>query len=313
MTPLSGSRILVPLDGSAAAEHALRPAARIARATGGSLVLVRIIPLRTWSVGGTGTALPEDMYQRLVDEEDQVTRDYLARMAEDLSAQGVAAQTHTERGEAGDLLLRLEQRFHVGLVVMTTHGRTGMARIALGSIADRVVRGGSAPVLLVRPFAAASLNSSSLESALVPLDGSAVSETALDVVEQLAGTLLRHVTLLRVVNAAEAASARVDAQQYLDTQRLKLVARLDRRPCEVTAAVATGDATHSILVQASHHHDVIIMATRGETGVRRWALGSVADGVMHDTPVPLLLAHPTPQSGEPAAYGAAETKRVGTP
>lgn len=311
MIPLAGSRILVPLDGSAAAEHALAPAARIAQATGSSIVLARIVPVRMWTLGWPGTAIPEDVYQRLLEDEDKVTLDYLTHMADELATQSVSAQIYTERGAAADLLLRLEQRFRTGLVVMTTHGRTGMARLALGSIADRIVRAGRAPVLLVRPFAAASNRANTLGSALVPLDGSPVSETVLGMVEQLAGSLVRRVTLLRSVNAVEPASAYLEAQQYIEAQRLKLIERLDRLQCEVTVTatvvLATGEAAPSILAQASHDYDLIMMATHGDTGVRRWAVGSVADGVLCDTPVPLLLVHAYAQRNEPADDNEAET------
>lgn len=291
MMPFAGTRILVPLDGSVAAEQAMRPAAQIARATGGTIVLVRIVPVRKWATGVPGTAIPEDAYQRLIEDEDQVTHAYLSRMADELSGQGVAVQTYTDRGDAPLVLLSLEERLHVGLVVMTTQGRTGMARITLGSVADYIVRNGHIPVLLVRPFV---LNSRghALESALLPLDGSAVAETALEVVRQLAGTLFRHVTLLRVVRAAESEGASIEARHYLDAQRRKLLERVDTPECDVSTLVVKGDAAHCILVNAGHECDLIIMATRGHTGVQRWAVGSVADKVLHETPVPLLLVHP---------------------
>lgn len=311
MIPFSGSRILVPLDGSAAAEHALAPAAQIARATGSSVVLARIVPVRMWSANWPGTSISEETYQQLLEEEDLTTRDYLARMVEDLTDQGVTAQAYTDRGAAAETLLGLQQRFHVGLVVMTTHGRTGMARLTLGSVADRIVRGGRAPVLLVRPFAPASGRNNTLESALVPLDGSRVSEIVLEVVRQLAGALLHRVTLLRAVNATEPASARISAERYIEAQRDELFKHLEPQQCDVTAIVVTGDAAHSILMQAGHDHDLIMMATHGETGIRRFAAGSVADVVLHDTLVPLLLVHPTAESPETVASDAAKTRPLG--
>ncbi len=289
--PFAGTRILVPLDGSVAAEQAMRPAAQIARATGATIVLARIVPVRKWATGVPGTAIPEDAYQRLIEDEDQVTHAYLSRMTDELDAQGVAAQTYTDRGDVPSLLLSLEERLHVGLVVMTTHGRTGMARITLGSVADYIVRNGHIPVLLVRPFSPNG-RGHALESALVPLDGSAVAETALEIVRQLAGTLLRHVTLLRVVRAAESEGAYIEARRYLDAQRRQLLEGMDRPGCDISTLVVKGDAAHCILVNAGHECDLIIMATHGETGVQRWAVGSVADSVLHETSVPLLLVHP---------------------
>lgn len=291
MVPLTGNRILVPLDGSVAAEQALMPAAQIARATGSTILLVRIVPLRMWPTGWPGASIPDDAYERLLEDEGQVTRDYLSRIMGDLGAKGIAAQAHICRGEVTASLLSIETEFHVVLVVMTTHGRTGTARLALGSVADHVVRHGNVPVLLVRPF---SLNNHehALESALVPLDGSTVSETALEAVRLLAGTLLHHVILLRAVRASDNESAHIEARNYLERLRLKLIERLDQRDCEVTTKVVRGDPAHNIVICASRECDVVIMATHAETGMRRLANGSVADRVLHETPVPLLLVHP---------------------
>lgn len=292
MMSFVGNRILVPLDGSVAAEQAMLPAARIARAVGGTIVLVRIVPVRMWSAGLPGTFIPEEAYQRLLDDEDKVTSDYLSRMAYEVGKQGVGAETYSDRGDAAPSLLALERQLHIGLVVMTTHGRTGMARLTLGSVADYIVRNGNIPALLVRPFSPTS-QGNALERVLVPLDGSRVAEAALEAVRQLAGVLVHHVTLLRAVNATENQSAHIEAQRYLEAQRIGLIERMDdREKCDITTVVVKGDAAPSILVQAGRACDFIIMATHGAKGIQRWAVGSVADGVLHDTPVPLLLVHP---------------------
>lgn len=292
-TELSGSRILVPLDGSVLAERALPAAERIARATGSTIVLARIVPLNVWTATMPGAALPAETYQRMVDDQMRLAQEYLERVAGELRLRPVPVQTHVELGEAVSALLGMEQRLRIGLIVMTTHARIGMARLALGSVADGLVRGGQVPVLLLRPSLEGDRDQvPQLERALVPLDGSAVAETALDVVLRLAGGLLRHVTLLRVVSPVEGEEGLATARQYLRGQHLKLAECLVGRSCAISDLVLQGDPAERIIQSVRKEYDLIVMATHGETGIRRWAVGSVADRVLHDADVPLLVVHP---------------------
>lgn len=143
--------ILVPLDGSELAERALPVAEHLARATDSPLLLVQVIPVTTWAFGAPGGWVPSERYQELLDSEDRAARHYLSHTMERLQSAGLQARTLSLRGEPASTLIDLEPGTQVGLVVMATHGRTGLARFALGSIADRVAREGRAPVLLVRP------------------------------------------------------------------------------------------------------------------------------------------------------------------
>lgn len=292
-TELSGSRILVPLDGSALAERALPAAERIARATNTSIVLARVLPLNVWTATMPGAAIPGGVYQQIVDDELRVAQAYLERAAGELKKHAVPVQTHVELGEALSTLLGMERRLRIGLTVMTTHARIGMARLALGSVADGLVRGGRVPVLLLRPLIEGDRDlTPPLERVLVPLDGSAGAETALNVVLTLAGVLLRYVTLIRVVSPNEGEDGLATARRYLREQHVHLVERLAGRPCAVTELVLQGDPAERIIQSARKESDLVIMATHGARGTRRWALGGVADRVLHDADVPLLLVHP---------------------
>lgn len=143
-------RVLVPLDGSGLAEAALGPASRIARGSGAELILARVIG-RELTVGSP--YLPhaaEDQAEHL-EERRERARTYLEEVAERLRADGVPiAGAEVRSGTAAETLLELA-RERADMIAMATHGRGGLRRWVLGSVSDKVLRGGEQPVLLVRP------------------------------------------------------------------------------------------------------------------------------------------------------------------
>src|SRR5919202_3071227 len=160
-------QIMVPLDGSELAERALPCAERLAVATGATLHLVHVVELApplTWPFAPA--YLPGSVYDDVVAQETQQATAYLDKMRERVAASGVHVRTEQMVGLAAPSLLDYECDAGIDLVVMSSHGRSGMARFALGSVADRLLRHGGAPVLLVRPFGAAV----TLAHAVVPLD-----------------------------------------------------------------------------------------------------------------------------------------------
>jgi nucleotide-binding universal stress UspA family protein len=160
---------------------------------------------------------------------------------------------------------------------MCSHGRTGLARFALGSVAEHLLRHGAAPVLLVRPFG----DPVTLEHAVVPLDGSERAEEALRVVDHLARCVVQEVTVLRVVGAAQEGP---EAERYL----AEVAGRLTQEPLACWRRVAQGDPAEAILDVAGTDK-LVVMATRGRSGLTRWALGSVADRVAHGGAAAVLL------------------------
>jgi nucleotide-binding universal stress UspA family protein len=173
---------------------------------------------------------------------------------------------------------------------MATHGRTGMARFALGSVADRVARFGRTPVLMVRPFGDAG-QAGHLERALVPLDGSTVSSQALNIVLQLAGTVIRQARLVSVVDPDQPSGATNDAQRMLGEAQALLLLDLEGRECAVDTAILYGKVADQIVERSRQDCDVVIMGTHGLVGIDRWAYGSMADRVLHGIDVPLLLVN----------------------
>jgi len=144
--PPAITRILVPLDASELSETALAPAVDLAGALGADLVLAQVL---NWATHAFVFGVP-DIDTAMIDRElTKASEEYLARVKSGLQTKR-SVKTRVLRGMAADALIELVENEQVGLVVMATHGRAGIARTALGSVADRMTQG-PAPVLLVRP------------------------------------------------------------------------------------------------------------------------------------------------------------------
>lgn len=281
--------ILIPLDGSPEAEVALPVATRLALALQRPMVLARIIPLYLWEAstlygmgGPTGEALA-----RMYTEEERTVAQYLVGHAQAPARAGVDVRTVSARGIPAQELISLVDEEHPQLVVMSSHGRTGFARAALGSVADQLVRHGSAPVLLLRSYGK-ECHAERLERAIVPLDGSPRAERALDLCRLLGGPVVRELVLMRAV-AGTRDDTEEDAKTYLEEVIARRRAEFRARGCSLSTMVARGEPAGEILREAEDGCNLIVIATHGRGGVARWALGSVADRVVQGARVPTLL------------------------
>jgi nucleotide-binding universal stress UspA family protein len=145
--PHSCRRILLPLDGSLVAEQALPCATAVAKALEAQIILFRVPAVYTsLSLAGEGY-MPLDS---LMDTATEDAQDYLDGIASRLTAQGVKVSTALRIGGVANAIIEYAEENQIDLIAMCTHGRTGLARWALGSVADRVLRAGRIPLLLVR-------------------------------------------------------------------------------------------------------------------------------------------------------------------
>jgi len=182
-------RILVPLDGSKRAEQALPFAARIARACGGSVVLLRAvtIPIKYEPYMYESIVSQSPIFlQQILDLETEKLKQYLADIARSEDLMDLKTETITLTGEAAPTILDVAREQHIDLIVMCSHGRTGFKRWVLGSVAQRVARHSPVPVFILRD--GGSLPTHSFPDpkrplralmGLVPLDGSELAESAL--------------------------------------------------------------------------------------------------------------------------------------
>jgi nucleotide-binding universal stress UspA family protein len=141
--------IIAPLDGSPIAEQALPHVAALAKALRARVTLVRVVPTTAYYLGMMD--YPSAAYQELLDAEEETAGKYLGEVAAKLRGQGVAvAGEKLGRGDPTGAILDIAGSTPNPMVAMTTHGRSGVGRFVLGSVADRVVRHVGAPVLVIR-------------------------------------------------------------------------------------------------------------------------------------------------------------------
>lgn len=141
-------KILVPLDGSELAEQVLPHATALAELTGAELVLLRVIDTPTYDYLMTAPELGASLRTQAESE----ATEYIQRKGNELRAAGfnITARAVND-GAVHATILRQAEKLGVDLIAMSTHGRSGLARMVMGSIADDVVRHATLPVLLVRP------------------------------------------------------------------------------------------------------------------------------------------------------------------
>jgi nucleotide-binding universal stress UspA family protein len=139
-------RILLPLDGSALAEQALPYAMAQAERFEAELVLIRVVePLPR--VGG---GMSQSAFDRAEEEMKAWAQSYLKDLAAGIKERSIPVQVVTMRGQASKAIVQFAEANQVDLIVISTRGQSGLSRWLMGSVADRVLRGAKAPVLLVR-------------------------------------------------------------------------------------------------------------------------------------------------------------------
>jgi nucleotide-binding universal stress UspA family protein len=300
--------ILVPLDGSTAAEHALPWAISIAQQEGTALHLVRVhVPPTPIMVGGELAA------DAVI---DSTIRDIEAKYLADLSAQLCGVTTipvHHALMEGGvaDAIQDYARLVNAGLIAMTSHGRGAFARFWLGSAADAIIRHSTVPTLLVRPNdeQAADLTTRPfIHRIIIPLDGSPLAERIIPAAVQLgkaAGAEYALVLVLEAVENIEALAKRKiqvpggwfpEATQAKAELYVEQVAhRMRGHSCIVHPKVILhGSAAGAILDYAqTNSHAVIALATHGRSGLKRLMLGSVADKIIRGATVPVLIYRPS--------------------
>jgi nucleotide-binding universal stress UspA family protein len=148
-------RIIAALDGSPLAERCLPHAEALAEKFGSTVILVRaILPTATIaalvepSMGGV--PLDPDLIEDTLEAEGEEAKTYLEHIANALRAKGLNVETHTPEGTAVDAIIAHAKRVQANLIAMTTHGRTGLARLVYGSVAEGILKEAACPVLLVR-------------------------------------------------------------------------------------------------------------------------------------------------------------------
>jgi nucleotide-binding universal stress UspA family protein len=300
---------MVPLDGTRFAEAALPCAMSLAKRDGAALQLAIV-----WQPMANLIDSADWIQQVEIWEENRRNEDrrYMTEVARRVGeALGRTVSTKYLLGRPEEELARAAEQMNADLVVMATHGHGPVSRFWLGSVADRYVRRGTVPVMLVRPdedLPEVELTAGKpLRKILVPLDGSTLAEQALRksmlISADPKGT---EITLLAVVSFPIAmptpeGGVALDSKELLAAQTEAAESHLARMAehiagwgCKVDTRVIANPITWKAIVDfaTAGKYDLIAMATHGRGGAARVLLGSVADKVMRSSPMPTLLFHP---------------------
>jgi len=284
------TQMLVPLDGSETAETALP----YARALAGNL----IIPVKLLGVIDISHYVSGDRARylgTLIDAALLRNQEYLKGVAKTFP--GASVEWTVEGGAPAEVIIAKAAGNQGTLLVMATHGRSGLNRFLLGSIAEKVLRGTASPLLLVRATPGAqSAGVATLKSIIVPLDGSKLAESALPVAVAVAKKLDLEVVLFRAhhvpynptANFGEViARVRDETDKYLENAAAE-VKKLG--VSKVRYLTREGIASDEIIALARETaHTLIVMCSHGRTGMERWVLGSVTETVARHADAPVLV------------------------
>jgi nucleotide-binding universal stress UspA family protein len=298
--------ILVPLDGSPLAEQAVPLAARVAQRAGGKL---RLVLVHESPPAPTNPAAAK-MFTSIEVATRKSERAYLRGIQARLREAGTRLATPvTLTGPVGPALAQYVREMGLDLVVMATHGRGGLRRAWLGSVADHLIRNLEVPVLLARPRegGATTDRAPGAGRILVPLDGSPLAEEALHPAAALARLWGSELALLQVVRPVLlsggpalplpsvyheelTAMSQAQSQEYLD----RVAERLRSQGLSATGDAVVGWNTIDCILDAARPERVAFaaIATHGRGGLRRLAIGSVADKVVRGAGVPVLVYRP---------------------
>ncbi len=303
--------ILVPLDGSTRAESALPVAARLARAYGASIELVRVV--EAYSEYGA-------YLQSMLDEEKIEATRYMENAAKSVDLAGIEVEVKVQQGVVARSIIAEAQASNANLIVLCSHGYTGMKRWMLGSVAEKVTRHAPVPVLILREGATIFPTSPDrMVRALVPIDGSPFSEEIFEPASYVVAGLTYSTAqsgelhLLRVIDLPTTSGAlrsqanisplteegiRQHAQDYLKevTERMDETGLTELNLDVTTAIESNPDVAAAIIHEAEGsgdgRYDLIAMMTHGRSGAEHLMMGSVSERVLHTTKLPLLVMRP---------------------
>jgi nucleotide-binding universal stress UspA family protein len=297
--------ILVPLDGSRLAAAVVPYAFTLARASDARVSLLAVV-----------ASSPERAEEPSAAQEGDgrhVTEDtaYLDSVAAPMRAHGLTVTTVVRHGNAANEILTASEDEGCSLIVMSTHGRTGLERLRMGSVAQHVLRHAIIPTLVVRPVSdAATEGEATIAAVTVTLDGSPLAAEALPTATQIATALAAPLTLLRVIPslvylASTGWDAGYGAYYPVSAETERAEEQAIEKDLEAVAAPlrATGLQVHArwersatnlaaeviAAVLAQQPAGIAVMASHGRGGVLRWALGSTVEEVLDQSPCPILI------------------------
>ncbi len=308
-------KVVVLLDGSELAEKVLSHVTEVIRDRGSQVYLLSVAP----PTKGVAPTIADTRPPSASTREERRCRErelvgYLQTVAKRLEPVAADVQVSVRLGRPADVILAFASDVGAELIAMSTHGRSGIGRWVFGSVADRVLRGATCPVLLVR--AGYAQLRTTYQHILVPLDGSELAEQVLPYVKALVRPNRTHIFLVSVLTTGLgdrtvalltsyppglrlATTALHHAEIQLRGYLRSVAAVLREQGAIVHVAVRQGSPADEILAHAAEvEADLISMTTHGFSGMSRWVYGNVAGKVLQGAHSPVLLVRPASEQGE---------------
>lgn len=302
--------ILVALDGSDFSARSLPTAAALARRTGAKLNLVVVFDPSTLLHFMPGDASMPAFDASLADERCNTLRQWVEEQAAAITNTGVPAVGVLVEGTVVEALAEHVITTNAELVIMTTHGRSGIDRFKLGSVASSFLNRSSVPVFLVRPTGEeAPTPGHELPTAqmLIALDGSAFAESMLPHAAKFATALGVTTELLTVAEPVANPMSLFGADALIiedfvstdeESESLQYLARQAQKleqttPPKLTVEIDSSAARAIVRYVQESNPGIIALATHGRSGLVRMILGSVAEKVLREVGQPMLVYHPS--------------------
>ncbi len=284
------NKILVPLDGFELSEKVLNHIEVLAKRTNADIILLRVVPFSFPS-----KLIPLRKIGAKIDKE---AFDYLFSINAKLGEKGIKGEVFVREGNEPGVICDFAREKKVDLIAMSTHGRGGIKRWALGSVANKVIQTSPVPILLYR-IAEEKVTPSHYKNVLIPVDGSHLSENIFPQARYLVELFKAKVWFLYVINThlieSFALLGKSTSEKELTENIQNYFSALEKRLKEAKATnyeiiIKKGDPAETICNFAEENEiDLIAMSTHGRGGITRWSLGSVADKVVRGSTKPVLL------------------------
>lgn len=298
------THVLVPLDGSALAKQAIPYARYLAGATG-RITLLRVVEesadLRL--AAGLAAVPPNMIHDWIMSEARKLLNDVADELRQ-TPLVDVDVDTVVLYGDVSEIILQTAEKRRVDLIVMTSHARGTIGRAAFGSVADRVSRTSTIPVVITRPEDEPSGDGDGIiRRIIVPLDGSELAHEAIPVAKDIALRLGCPVRIIHVIDTVTfylAATGMLVTQPMLDEWHEAARSMLEPTVTELRSAgietsldIYDGSPTQLLLTIAASG-DLIVMTSHGRSGLTRWVLGSVAEKLVRSAPAPVCVVPARP-------------------
>lgn len=291
--------VLVPLDGSPHSEGVIPYARQVARRLALPLTLLHVVdPGVIQAPAPQHRAALAQLTQRAAD----LAEARLKPLAGALNDAGLQARPRVLYGNPAETILSCAKEEDGCLLAMATHGRSGLGRWLLGSVADRVLHCVEGPLLLIRPGTQpGAAEEAPLQTMLIPLDGSEMAESILPQAEEVARSLGLRILIIQVVPSMSdlylgpemypyPTDILLDAEAAAASYVREIAERISRRGLQVDSRAVVGHAAGSIIDLAHELPGALVaMCTHGRSGLSRALLGSVAGRVVRSARGPVLL------------------------